>query len=260
MSILKKTISFIFLLSFFIFAAEEDKNLTGKEIAERVEAQSKKLNFLIIRGEIEMVNLQSQRSEKRHYTVMSRIDNNRKSSIFRFTDSIYKNTTFLSLEQPDGSRLQYIWLKSVGSPRQIEGSDKDADFVDTDISNEEIGGFAINDYIWNRIEDRTIDNRDCYVIERVPVRKNARYSKYVVFIDKEYLVTLLARVYGKDNRMIKIIKSSDIRKVGETYMAFFTEVVHSERKRKTIVRIIEAIEKEPQKTFFRKEMMDSPWQ
>lgn len=258
---MKKTILTIliplFTLSLNAFSQE---NPTGEEIARKSDKANRPATGLVVKGEMELKSLQSGSAEKRKYVMLSSEENGKKKSLFRFMDSTHKNTTFLSLENPDGKKLQYIYLKSVGAARQVESSDKENNFVDTDVSNEDLGGSEISEYTYTRLEDKSFDNLDCYVIERTPKRKNSKYLKHVVAIDKASLIPVNVRSFSRDGRIIKTIRSSDIRKVSENLsMAFEITVTATDKKHQTIVRIQEAKEKQLPGSYFVKERISSTW-
>jgi outer membrane lipoprotein-sorting protein len=255
---------FAFLLfAGIVFLASQGKaedSLTGEDIARKSDQANRPLTGLVIKGEMELKNLQSGSSEKRKYAILSLNDQGSKKSIFRFLDSSYKNTTFLTLENPNGQKLQYVYLKSVGSARQVEASDRENSFVDTDIANEELGGSDLKDYTYKRLEDKTFDGMDCYVIERVPVRKNSKYQKHIVAIDKKTLIPVNVKTYSKDGRVVKTIKAGDVRKISDSVnLAFEITVTSVEKRHQTVIRILDAAEKNLSSSLFLKERISSAW-
>ncbi|MCX8093549.1 MAG: outer membrane lipoprotein-sorting protein, partial [Candidatus Goldbacteria bacterium] len=193
---------FFTLISVNQFLYSDDKELTGLDIIKKADAANKSKKGMVKKGLMELINLETQQKESRKFVILSLTNEEGEKSMFRFIDSSYAGTTFLSSKKEDKT-VMYIYLKSIGSPRQVEGSDKEATFVDTDITNEEMSGGVTEDYEYKRLEDKKIDGIDCYVVERYPKSKSSKFSKHIVFIDKTTLKTLIMKSYSKEGRLVK---------------------------------------------------------
>lgn len=258
----KKLLLFVLFVLFMAgsnFIYSDDKELTGIDIIKKADAANKSKKGIVKKGVMELVNLESQQRETRKFIILSVATDEGEKSMFRFTDSSYAGTTFLSIKKGDKT-LMYIYLKSIGAPRQVEGSDKEATFVDTDIANEEMSGGVTEDYEYKRLEDKKIENTDCYVVERYPKSKSSKYQKHIVFIDKNTLKTLIMKSYSKEGRLVKTIKQDKIKKVTENiYEAMEITITDNEKKHSTIFKINEIVEKEINQGYFSKERMGKKW-
>ena len=261
---MKKTIfagflSIVFAVPAALFAAA-DTGLTGLQIADRVEAANVSDKGLVTRAALELKDLASQSSEKRDCVMVSLSENGLKKTIFRFTDSSYKDTTFLTLDREDKEKTIYIFLKSVGSPRQIESSDRENNFVDTDFSNEDLGGSNTADYTYTRLEDKKIDGMDCYFLEKMPKSKTSKYSKYQMLIDKATNIPVMVKAFNKEGRLVKTIKMDGVKKIAEEiYVPFSITVVDVDKKHSSVISVKDAAEKAVNKGYFNKNKMDMKW-
>lgn len=260
---MKKIVSMVVFAVLFIIAGQllysSDKDLTGLEIIEMSNKANQSTKGLVKKGVMELVNLETQKKETRKFIILLKKTKEGERSMFRFLDSTYSGTTFLSIKKGDES-LMYIFLKSIGSPRQVEGSDKEATFVDTDITNEEMSGGITKDYDYKRLKDKKVGENECYVIERYPKSKNSKYSKHVVFIDKKRLKTLLMKSYNKENRVVKTIKQEKIKQITDNiYDVTEITVTDIEKKHTTILKISEIYEKDINLAYFSKERMGKKW-
>jgi len=236
------------------------KDLTGRDIAKLVDAANQSKKGLVIKGTMILKYLKSKNIEQRKYCMLSTKVNNLKRTLFRFESSSYKGTTFLTIEKPGKKKIQYLYLKSIGSPRQVESSDKENNFIDTDIANEDLGGININDYNYKRLPDRKIGDTACYVIERYPKSKSSKYKKHTVIIDKKKLVPIAVKAYSKEGRLVKTIRSSNIRKIGNNiFYPFETIITDIQKKHQTIVKIESAKEKTVNRGYFNKNRMNRRW-
>jgi hypothetical protein len=238
-------------------AAEE---MTGQQVIEKFQTANLSAKGVVSKAEFVLKDLTTGSTEKRKIISISFSENGLKKMVFRFLDSTNKGTTFYSVEKPDKTKVSYIYLKSIGSARQVESSDKEKNFIDTDIANEDMGGSDIGDYVYTRIEDKKIGDRDCYAVEKVPVNKNSKYEKHLVYIDKATMVAIASKSWSRDGRVVKTIKQDDIREIAKgLYMAYITSVTDIERKHSTEINAIETTEKEVNRGYFNKNKLDVKW-
>ncbi|ADK86175.1 hypothetical protein Deba_2821 [Desulfarculus baarsii DSM 2075] len=180
--------------------------------------------------------------------------------LFRFIDSLKRGTTFLTIEHKDADNEQYLYIPSMGRPRQVATADRQNDFEDTDFTNEELGGRKIDDYTYLRRKDAKLREVNTYVIVATAKDSGARYPKYVAWIDQQSLVPLQVKVYNKDNKLQKVLVAGDVRKVGGIYLPFTTVGKDLLRDHSTIVSVKEAkTDTGLDELLFDKEKMGDAW-
>ncbi len=262
---MKKTIPVTFLMAVvFCLSPAFAESYTGKQIAQMVKDANQSDNGVVSRGTITLQNLRGGKPESRKMILVSVTKNDLRRVIFRFTDSSYKGTTFLTLERPGSSdNLQYLYLNSIGSPRQIESSDKEKKFVDTDMTYEDLGGGKISDFTYKRLDDKKYSGRDCYVIERYPdlkKRRNSQYSKHWVMIDKETLVPVAVKSYSRAGRLVKTLKTKNLKTIRKgLYYPEIMTVTDVQEKHQTITTVKYAKETKIHASRFRKQSMNGAW-
>lgn len=258
---MKKVISLIsaaLILSAVSSAGAQD-SLTGEQIAQKVHDNNKSASGLVLKGALTMKDMTTGASESRNAVLITVTQDGQSRALIRFTSSSYSGTTMLTLERAGKENLQYLYLPSVGSPRQIEGSEKEKNFVDTDFSNEDLGGSRITDYTYNRLADQNIGGSACYVIERFPKNSSSKFSKHVITIDRATLVPLNAQFYGRSGRVIKIMKAGQIKKTGSVNVPMSLEVTDLEKKRQSVLNVADAQEKKVNQGYFNRNRMNTKW-
>ncbi len=234
--------------------------LTGEEIAKKAHSVNKSSSGIVLKGQISMKNMESGSAESRKAVVMTVTKGGQSQALIRFTDSSYSGTTMLTVEREGKDNLQYLYLPSVGSPRQIEGSDRENNFVDTDFSNEDLGGSRIADYNYKRLADQKSGEADCYVIERLPKSSSSKYSRHVVVIDKATMIPLSVQFYGKSGRVIKTMRAGQIKNIGNSInIPMYLEVIDIQKKRQTTLSVSSAQEKAVNQGYFNRNRMSSKW-
>jgi len=258
---MRKTISLIIASGLLLMAGMVygQDSLTGEQIARKVHEANKSASGIIMKGSLVMKNMATGSSESRNAMVLTYRQQGQNRALIRFTSSTYSGTTMLTMERAGKDNLQYLYLPSVGSPRQIEGSDRENNFVDTDFSNEDLGGSRIEDYSYNRLPDQNIAGKSCYVIERFPRSSSSRYSKHVVVIDRETLVPLNVQFYARSGRLVKTVKAGQVKKIGSVYIPMSLEVTDIEKRRQSILNVADAQEKKVNRGYFNRNRMGSRW-
>lgn len=258
---MKKTISLIISSALVCIAAgtQAQDNLTGEQIAQKVHDANKSATGLVIKGSLTMKNMASGASESRSAVLITVKQDGQNRALIRFTSSSYSGTTMLTIERAGKENLQYLYLPSVGSPRQIEGSDREKNFVDTDFSNEDLGGSRIADYKYNRLPDQNIAGSSCWVIERIPKSSSSKYSKHVVVIDKATLLPVSVQFYARSGRLVKTMKAAQVKKTGSVYVPMYLEVTDIENKRQSVLSVADAQEKKVNAGYFNRNRMNARW-
>lgn len=259
---MKKIISLAITSVFLSLAAGAfaQDNLSGEEIAKRAHSVNKSATGIILKGQLSMKNMENGSIESRKAVVMTVTKGGLTQALIRFTDSSYSGTTMLTVERPGKDNLQYLFLPSVGSPRQIEGSDRESNFVDTDFSNEDLGGSRIADYNYNRLADQKTGANYCYVIERLPKSSSSKYSRHVVIIDKATMIPLSVQFYARSGRVVKTMRAGQIRNIGNSInVPMYLEVVDIEKKRQTTLGVTTAEEKVLNQGYFNRNRMSAKW-
>jgi outer membrane lipoprotein-sorting protein len=259
---MKKIISLIIVSGILTLAgaASAQDSLSGEEIAKRAHGVNKSASGIILKGQLSMKNMANGSTESRKAVVMTVTKGGLTQALIRFTDSSYSGTTMLTVERPGKDNLQYLYLPSVGSPRQIEGSDRENNFVDTDFSNEDLGGSRIADYNYKRLADQKAGANDCYVIERLPKSSSSKYSRHVVVIDKATMIPLSVQFYGRSGRVVKTMRAGQIRNIGNNInVPMYLEVVDIEKKRQTTLGVTSAEERALNQGYFNRNRMSAKW-
>ena len=258
---MKKTIivSALMLLGMQSFLLSSN-SLTGEDIARQVHNANRSTKGIIVKGEMTMKDLSRGSSESRQVVILSFREDNLSRSMIRFTDSSYRGTTMLTMERKERDNLQYLYLPTVGSARQIEGSDREKNFVDTDFSNEDLGGARIEDYTYKRLSDLDTPGGSRYVIERYPKSNTSAYSKHIVVIDKETLIPLNVRFFSRSGRVVKTISAGDIIRISNNiYIPETLKVVDIENRRETELKVQSAEEKMLNRGYFNRNRMNMRW-
>ncbi len=181
-------------------------------------------------------------------------------ALFRFVDSMKRGLTFLTIETHGRNNDQYLYTPAIGRPRQIASQDRQNDFEDTDLTNEDLGGLKLDDYTYRRGKDRKIGGRLCFRVTAIAKDRNARFPRKVSWIDCKTFVPVRVKVYNRDNKLERVLAAGDIRKIGNINIAFKTVAKNLIQDHTTILQVVRAqVDTGIDSGAFDKEKMGEPW-
>lgn len=265
---MKKTLSMViaalFILPFGL--AKADDNLTGKQIAQKVKDANKSNNRIAWATLTVIEN--GKAIESRSLITKTFRKDNKDRAIFRFMNGLKRDVSFLSIEREEGqNNLQYVYVPGVGRPRQVDSSEKQNDFEDTDFTNEDLGGRKIEDYDYERLKDANVkvggQSFDCYVLISNNKNKDSKYPKYKTWIEKKTMIPVQIKAYGKDGKLKREGVSAQIKEIKKgIFMPFFLYAKDVERKHETkmVVSKVKIDTADVRENLFTPANMNKAWQ
>lgn len=195
-----------FLFMFFFLNASFA--ITGREIMEKVNShptpagsQGKLIMRLISRtGGVRERVLQSYSKTKngleRHYVKFIK-------------PADVAGTSFLTLEQKEGSDLQYLYLPVLHKVRRIEASGKKGSFMGSDFTYKDMESIKIDEWKYRLLRQENYKGLNCYVVEARPankeVLKETGYSKKISWIDSKDFLVRKIEFYDEVGNLLKIL-------------------------------------------------------
>ena len=171
-------------------------------------------------------------------------------SLVRFTDPPeVKGVGFLSLARPGKTADQWLYLPSMKRERRIASQDRDASFVGTDFSYEDMEEFDHRKFGVELKGEQLLDGRPCYVIEANPVEDGGKsvYAKKILYLRKDILYLVREDLYRKGEKEPgKRLALSDLRNVEGHWVAMRLEMTDLKKGSRTTVLLKEIVYDRPQ--------------
>jgi len=167
----------ILLLTTFLFGQ------TGYEIAKMVDDKPtpKDMSNRTI-----MVLTNSKGKSRANAMVSHSTDGNKKQIIWFMEPKDDKGVAFLKIEHNDKDDEMRMWLPAFKKVRRISSKKKGDAFMGSDLSYEDLSNRELDEHDYNRLDDDTVNNIDCYVLEVIPKKEvKSSYSKHVSWIAKD---------------------------------------------------------------------------
>ena len=140
--------------------------------------------------------------------------NNRSVIVFGEPASI-RGTRFLTIENQGRANDQWIFLPSLGMVRRIAAAEGSGSFLGTDFSYDDISSAERRTDLDNHrlLREERFRERDCYVIESVPVDTGYQYSRMLQWIDRENYVPHKVELYDRRGTHVKTLEILELREV-----------------------------------------------
>ena len=181
------------LLSTFSFVLSIIYAQNGLEIATMVD--NRKVPEDII-SKTTML-LTNRKGKTRTSTILSKSSNNGSKQILWFLAPLDdKGVAFLKIEHDNKSDEMRMWLPAFKKVRRISSSKKGDSFMGSDLSYEDMTSRSLEENRYKRLEDETLDGKDCFVLEVLPNEDiKSTYSKHITWIVKESMIAVQEESY-----------------------------------------------------------------
>ena len=218
----------------FAFAQE----LTGREIMQKASNREKAVtdSFKMRRT---LIN-SSGKKRVREVSAYSKDYGNEEKTVMVFLlPADVKGVGYLSYSYDDESKSDDRWLymPALKKAKRISGSSSQDYFMGTDFTYDDISGHKIDEYTYTLLAEETVDGKNCWKIESVPVKKSM-YSKYISWIDKESLVQVKAEFYDEQGTLLKVLTVSGIEKKDGFWTADKMEMNNLQKKHTTLIETL----------------------
>jgi len=141
--------------------------------------------------------LTNRKGKTRTSTILSKSSNNGSKQILWFLAPLDdKGVAFLKIEHNNKSDEMRMWLPAFKKVRRISSSKKGDSFMGSDLSYEDMTSRSLEENRYKRLEDETLDGKDCFVLEVLPNEDiKSTYSKHITWIVKESLIAIQEESY-----------------------------------------------------------------
>jgi len=144
-------------------------------------------------------------------------------------------TKMLTWTHKTKSDDQWLYLPTLKRVKRIASKRKSGPFMGSEFSYEDFGSQEIEKYRYKWLKDENVNNRNTYLLERIPVDKYSGYKKQLVWMDKEYLNPIKIEYYDRKNELLKTGIFSGYKKVKNWWRVDKIEMHnHQTQKRSTL--------------------------
>lgn len=196
-------------------STEQNKGLDIAREADRRDA-----GFGDSSNSMEMVlrNKYGEETERRMRSrTLEQKDDGDKSLIIFDNPRDVKGTAFLSFTHKSGPDDQWLYLPALKRVKRISSSNKSGPFMGSEFAFEDLSSQEVEKYTYKYLRDDSLDGRDHFVVERIPVDLKSGYSRQEVWFDKEEYRVWKIDFYDRKGDLLKTLSASDYKKFLDQY-------------------------------------------
>ena len=174
---------------------------SGYEIAKKLDEKHTPKNMV---SKTSMVLTNSKGKTRNSVMLTKTMDDSRLQLIWFIEPKDDRGVSFLKIEHDDRDDEMRIWLPAFKRVRRISASKKGDSFMGSDLSYEDMTSRSLVENDYKRLDDETVNGRECFVIEVTPnASLRSSYSKHKTWIVKDDIYIIKEESYDKKDKLKK---------------------------------------------------------
>ena len=170
---------FLFFCPLFIWTQ------SGAELAIMLDQKPSPKN---LKNHLEMILTNSKGKSRVNRMISKSMDKNNKQMIWFLYPKDDKGVAFLKIEHKAKDDEMRMWLPAFKKVRRISAKKRGDSFMGSDLSFEDLSNRDLSGNNFNRLENQSVGEKECYVLETIPnIELKSSYSKHISYIEKNTL-------------------------------------------------------------------------
>ena len=138
-------------------------------------------------------------------------DGDKSMSIFDQPADV-KGTAFLTFSHAIKADEQWMFLPSIKRVKRINSKNKSGPFMGSEFAFEDIASQEVEKYTYKYLRDETLNDIDCFVVERIPTYKHSGYTRQIGWINKVEYRPEKTVFYDRKDSLLKTLTFSGYKK------------------------------------------------
>ena len=137
---------------------------------------------------LEMILTNSKGKSRVNRMISKSMDKNNKQMIWFLYPKDDEGVAFLKIEHKAKDDEMRMWLPAFKKVRRISAKKRGDSFMGSDLSFEDLSNRDLSGNNFNRLENQSVGEKECYVLETIPkIELKSSYSKHISYIEKNTL-------------------------------------------------------------------------
>ncbi len=174
---------------------------SGAELAIMLDQKPSPKN---LKNHLEMILTNSKGKSRVNKMISKSMDKNNKQMIWFLYPKDDKGVAFLKIEHKSKDDEMRMWLPAFKKVRRISAKKRGDSFMGSDLSFEDLSNRDLPGNNFNRLENQSVGEEECYVLETIPkIELKSSYSKHISYIEKNTLNILKELSFDKRGELKK---------------------------------------------------------
>ena len=141
-----------------------------------------------LKNHLEMILTNSKGKSRVNRMISKSMDKNNKQMIWFLYPKDDEGVAFLKIEHKAKDDEMRMWLPAFKKVRRISAKKRGDSFMGSDLSFEDLSNRDLSGNNFNRLENQSVGEKECYVLETIPkIELKSSYSKHISYIEKNTL-------------------------------------------------------------------------
>ena len=119
-----------------------------------------------------------------------------------------KGSALLTHSSKQGSDLQWLFLPAVKRVKRISSNNKSGPFMGSEFAYEDLSSEEMENYTYNYLKQTSLDEEECFMVERYPVDRNSGYNRQIVWYTKNEFIIKKIEYYDRKDILLKTLTFS----------------------------------------------------
>ena len=124
-----------------------------------------------------------------------------------------KDMTFMVFKYPERDDDRWLFVPAINMVRRIAMQDKQASFVGSDFTYEDVSGRDLADDSHELAKEETLNGRDCFVIKSTPKTEGTGYGHKLAWIDKASSLPLQEEYYDRAGAKVRVFTADAVEEI-----------------------------------------------
>ena len=199
-----KRLIFLLLFAATIYAQ------TGREIGEKSHATQRGFVDESVETTMYLINARKDTVIRHIKNLTFERANSEDYSLIQFLNPPdVRGTGLLTHQNPKGDDKQWLYLPELRRVKVISSRNKSGAFMGSEFAYEDISGNTLDRFEYKLLGEEKYNDKDCYIINRIPTYKNSGYIKIKTWYDKESHLMQRSEFTDRKNSLLKVLTFQD---------------------------------------------------
>jgi len=133
--------------------------------------------------------------------------------MYFFQPAEVKDMTFMVFKYPAKDDDRWLFVPAINMVRRIAMQDKQASFVGSDFTYEDISGRDLADDAHELIREESLNGKACFVVRSTPKADSANYGYKLSWIDKANFLPLKEEFFDRAGKPLRVFSADEVKEI-----------------------------------------------
>lgn len=133
--------------------------------------------------------------------------------MYFFQPAEVKDMTFMVFKYPEKDDDRWLFVPAINMVRRIAMQDKQASFVGSDFTYEDVSGRDLADDSHELVREETLNGKECFVVKSTPKAGSANYAYKLSWIEKTTFLPMKEEYHDRTGAPVRVFTADEVQVV-----------------------------------------------